>query len=205
MQFNDKWTKIVNDEYRQMIKDGKSMDDIRNHFTDLLQYHPNDKFKSIGLFSYGRFLDMINEIKFHPNYVPFEFKYIQSLRFKKGKDILCFFKVNNIDYVVVLEYLIEKNEFFDNEVVYNIFLEKDPNSDTIQIFNSLSYILLKMINHIENPIYIISNTTNHQKIIFYKKSIEDSFKEEYELKIGKSLFFDDLTYYYIIKNGSIKK
>ena len=57
-----------------------------------------------------------------------------------------------------------------------------------------------MVDDLDNPIYVIS-AANPKKIKFYKKSIEDSFKDKYELLIGESKFFPGVnTYYYIIKN-----
>ena len=232
MKFNEIWTKEVNDKYRQMIKEKKSTDEIREYFGNKMNYHPEQKFKH-GILTYDRYMCLINEIKFHPNYIDFGFNYFKSLRFSNGKDIRCFFTVNDIDYILVLEYLIEDNELFHNEVVYNIFfttkkqydnfekelsklkledyekeflklqniVEKETKlGDTIKIFNALSYILLKMIDELVNPIYMISDTNNPQKIKFYNKSIKDSFKDKYDLLIGKSKFFPDSnTYYYIIK------
>jgi hypothetical protein len=64
---------------------------------------------------------IVNEIKFHPNYINFEFNYFSSKRFKDKDDIYCFFNINDTDYILILEYLIENNSSFNNQVVYNIF------------------------------------------------------------------------------------
>jgi len=232
MEFNEKWTKEINDEYRQMIKDGKSVDEILEEFKEVSQFHPKGKFKR-GLMTFENYINLINEIKFNPNYVYFTFNYEQSLRFKDGKDIIFYFNVNDIDYILKLEFLIENNEYFHNQIFYNIFfttkkqydeylyfiknekdisklenmylelqelVEKETNrNDVIKIFNSISYILLKASNHIKDPIFALTETTRPEKINFYNKSIQDSFKDKYELKIGKSQYFDGKTYYYIIK------
>lgn len=231
MDFNDKWTKEVNDHYRKMVKEKKSMSEIEEYFGDLMKYHPKKKFNR-GIYTYENFTTLLNEITIHPNYIYFTFKNEQSLRYKNGKDIICYFNINNVDYILKLEYLIENNQFFQNRIVYNIFfttkeqydifikmssnksaseleflfsdiqkiVEEETNKgDVIKILNAISYILLKIANHITDPIYILTETMNLQKINFYKKSIEDSFKGKYELLIGKSIFFDGLTYYYIIK------
>ena len=236
MEFNDIWTKEVNDQYRKMVREHKSMDEIREVLGDKMNHHPNKKFKygGGGFLSYEGFLALINEIKIHPNYIDFGFNTFDSPRVTSGKDIRCFFTINDIDYVLSLEYLIENNNLFRNKVVYNVFFttkeqfdcvqnklskldseeyeenfaelqkiaEKETNKgDVIKIFNALSYILLKIVNHITNPILVISETDNPQKINFYKKSIEDSFPDKYELLIGESKFFPGVnTYYYIIKN-----
>ena len=120
MEFNDKWTKEVNDEYRQMIKDKKSTDEIIEHFGNLVKYHPKKKF-SYNLFTYEKFMLLVNEIKFHPNYTYFEFNTIASKRYNDRKDTICFFSVNDIQYILLLEYLIESNSSFNNQVVHNIF------------------------------------------------------------------------------------
>lgn len=230
MEFNDKWTKEVNDKYRQMIKEKKSMDEIREYFGDLMKYHPEGKFNR-GLFTYERFMLIVNEIKFYPNYIYFTFEELKSLRFPSSKDIICYFEINEVEYILLLEYLIENNNSFKEQVVYNVLfttkeqynkfkkiisnlsseemeikyielqdiIEKETNKgDVIKIFNALSYILLKMIDRLENKIYMISETTNIKKIKFYIKSIEDSFKDKYELIIDKSQFFDGKSYYFKI-------
>jgi len=233
MEFNDIWTKEINDQYRKMVREHKSMDEIREFFGDKMKYHPKQKFKHGGFLTYEKFLALMNEITFYSNYIDFGFRSFKSPRFSQGNDIRCYFTINDIDYVLSLDYLIEDNDLFHNEVVYNVFfttkeqfdnyqnilsklkpknyekefsklqdiVEKETKlGDTIKIFNSLSYILLKMVDDLDNPIYVIS-AANPKKIKFYKKSIEDSFKDKYELLIGESKFFPGVnTYYYIIKN-----
>jgi hypothetical protein len=120
MEFNDKWTKEVNDEYRQMIKDKKSPKEIRDHFRYLAEYDPKKRF-SVGLYTYERFMCLVNEIKLYPNYIDYGFNYFDSKRYEHKKDIRCFFNINGTEYVLVLEYLIENNSTFKNKVVYNIF------------------------------------------------------------------------------------
>jgi len=234
MIFNDKWTKEVNDKYRQMVKEHKSFDEIREYFGDLIHYHPKKKFSVGSVLSYGRFQTLLNEIKFYPNYINFGFNYFPSKRYHNKKDIICEFSINDIDYILMLEYLIENNSSFNNQVVYNIFfttkeqysifnnfikdlspdeieskftelqksVEKETNSgDIIKIFNALSYILLKMNDHIENCIYMISETDNEKKFNFYIKSIEESFSDNYKLIIDESEFATNKkSYYYIINN-----
>ena len=232
MEFNEKWTKEVNDEYRQMIKDNKTTDEILYHFGDLMKYNPKKKYSG-GLLTYERFMLTVNEIKMHPNYNYFTFEYIDSKRYNDKEDILCHFSVNDTEYILLLEYLIENNSSFKNKVVYNIFFttkiqydnyikrtlnlsaedmekifdelqenaEKETNKgDIIKIFNSLSYILLKMKNRIEGGIYMISETKNMKKFNFYKTSIEDSF-DNFELTIDVSKFLPGKkSYYYNIKD-----
>ena len=57
MEFNKNWTKEDNDQLRQLIKEGKNVDYIRDYFgNDKLFYHPNKKYyhsgKSIPNFIY---------------------------------------------------------------------------------------------------------------------------------------------------------
>jgi len=46
MIFNDKWTKKVNNRYRQMIKEKYSRSDIRKELGYLMEYHTEWKFDS---------------------------------------------------------------------------------------------------------------------------------------------------------------
>jgi hypothetical protein len=224
MKFNDKWTKDVNDRYRQMIKEGYSMDEIIKELGHLMKYHPEGKFNR-GFFSYRKFLSTLNEIKFTPKYISFNYYKKESLWYENGYDIICEFNLNDKDYVLILEYLVENNDIFDKEIVYNVFftlkdryddflkkinkeediellnfLEDETNfGDIIKLFNAISYILLKMVDHLENPIYMLSSTNNIKKMKFYLKSIEDSF-DKYELLIDESSLNNKKAYYYIIKN-----
>lgn len=122
MEFNNKWTKEINDEYRQMIKERKTIDEIREYFGfDLMSYHPKKKFNYNTVLSYGRFQSLLNEISFYPNYIFFSYNEIDSIRFSDQKDYICNFNINNIDYVAILEVLIENNNNFKNKIVYNVF------------------------------------------------------------------------------------
>ena len=134
MNFNDKWTKEVNDEYRQMIKDKKSPEEIRKHFRDLAEYDPKKRF-SVGLYTYERFMCLVNEIKLNPNYIDFGFNYFDSKRFKGKDDIYCFFNINEVEYILILEYLIENNSTFKDNVVYNVFF---TTKEKFEIFDKLS-------------------------------------------------------------------
>lgn len=233
MKFNNKWTKDINDKYRNMIKNGLSMDNIRKQLGYLMKYHPDGKFNKI--FSFNKYNNHLNEIKFNPNYIYFEFNYIPSQRYKDKKDIICYFTINKIKYVLLLEYLIENNNILNNEIVYNIFfttlkqyneyiekiseiddiidkekefynfqniIEKETNiGDIIKIFNGISYILLNIINFLDNKIYMISDTTNSKKIQFYLKSIKDSFEDKFEFFKDKSLYAEGNSYYFVNKKN----
>lgn len=119
MEFNNIWTKEVNDQYRQMIKDGKSPKYILEHFGGIIHFNPNGKYKH-SIPSYNNYMNLINEIKMNPNYIHFSYDYIDSVRYKDLNDIRCFFQINDIDYILILETFIENNEIFKNKIVYNI-------------------------------------------------------------------------------------
>lgn len=132
MEFNDKWTKKVNDKYLKMIKEKKSYDEIKSVLGDLMNYHPKGKFEYNTVLSYNRFKSIVNEIKFTSNYIYFEFNNIQSPRYKDKKDIICYFNVNDTKYILLLECLIENNNSFDNQIVYNIFFTSKEQYDIFQ-------------------------------------------------------------------------
>lgn len=229
MIFNEIWTKEVNDQYRKMIIEKKSIQEIMDYFGDKINFHPNNKFKYGGILSYQSFL---NEICFKPLEINFTKQETNSLRYKDTKDIIYIFSVNNTEYVFFIEKYIENNNIFKNELVYNIsfttlkqyldFIEKlnkidgivseeefneiqinferETNyGDILKIFSSISYLLLDFCKDIDKPIIVIGETKDPRKIHFYNQSIKDSF-DNYELLIGDSLLYPGIkTYYYIIK------
>jgi len=221
MKFNEHWTKEVNDKYRQMIKDHKSIEEIKDTIGDKMEFHPNGKFNKIGILKYDRFKLILEEIKFNPNYVYFEWRYIQSPRYKYENDIIFFFKVNDIEYIMILELFYDDlvgkhyNVFFTTKYQHDKYIkmtkdlispdeyeskykelqdvvEKETNyGDTIKIFNSLSYILLKYSSQQETNLIFTIFSEDDRKINFYIKSIEDSFKDKCEIKNmnGQKYFF----------------
>jgi hypothetical protein len=164
MEFNDKWTKEVNDKYRQMIKEHKSPDEIREYFGDLIHYHPKKKFSAGSVLSYGRFQAILNEIKFYPNYIYFEFNYIDSARFKDKQDIICYFKINDVKYILLLEYLIENNKSFNDQVVYNVFFTTEKQYDIFKkiISNLSSEEIQNRFSELQD---IVEKETNYGDII----------------------------------------
>ena len=72
MKFNNYWTKEINKLYHDMIKEGKTIDEITNHFgKDLLYHHPNKKFHIDGKFLINKgivlpYNNFLNEIKIIP-------------------------------------------------------------------------------------------------------------------------------------------
>jgi hypothetical protein len=114
MEFNEDWTKSDNDKLRQMIKEGKSFDEKVAFFgIEKLRKHPKMKYIPVGgLFNYERF---INEMKVNPK--PIEFKtYDKKSELNKNiTDYIHLFKINNIEYVLMLSYI-----KYDRDS-YNIF------------------------------------------------------------------------------------
>ena len=70
MNYNKYWTKEMNDKYRQMIKEKRSMDDIRDFFGENLRYRKNDWLASIEHPEYKHILPYwlyLGEMKVDPN------------------------------------------------------------------------------------------------------------------------------------------
>ena len=60
MEFNEFWTKKDNDEFRQLIKEGKSIKYIIEYFgMNKLKHHPKKKFSGNSLPDF----DSLNQIK----------------------------------------------------------------------------------------------------------------------------------------------
>ena len=163
MEFNEKWTKEVNDEYRKMICEKKTTDEILAHFGDLVKYHPKKRF-SANLLTYERFMLTVNEIKMHPNYIYFEFNTIKSKRYVDKKDTICHFIINDTEYILLLEYLIENNSSFNNQVVHNIFFTTKKQYDNY-IKKTLNLSALEMEKIFHELQTDVEKTTNKGDII----------------------------------------
>ena len=221
-------------KYRKLIKERKSIDEIKSIIGEPINHHPKGKFKYGKLLPYNNFL---YEIKFQPKEIEYVTKYENSYFFENLKNIVIDFDINDIDYVLFLQCFIENNISFKDKIIYNIsfttkekyliykekleqilneqgfileddivllkhIFEKETNyGNIIQIFNALSYILINLsMSIIKNEgycIYMIGETDNIQKIDFYKKSIESSFKN-YKLSRDYSQYYSKLCYYYEI-------
>ena len=171
MKFNNYWTKEINKLYHDMIKEGKTMDEIKNHFgKDLLMHHPDKKFHVEGklmiLTGYGEYVKKLNEIKFTPGETEYLVDKKPSEMFDSGEDYFLSFNVNGIDYIIVLFYYIVKgvksfNVFFTTKKQYDEYLKIKGDIKygdlTPDKFNELSEIL--------------ERTTNYNDIIKIMKSI----------------------------------
>lgn len=74
MEFNINWSREDNDKLRQMIKEGKSPDFIRNYFgNDKLFYHPSKKYYYSGKYSaLPKFKNKINDFTRFANEIKYE-------------------------------------------------------------------------------------------------------------------------------------
>jgi len=92
-------------------------------------------------------------------------------------------------YIIYLDRFIRNNDVRFSEL-RNIFERETNKGDIIKIFNAISYILSKEIEKMSKPVVlIIDETENKKKINFYKKSIEDSFKNYEILHINNTYYF----------------
>ena len=114
MKFNEHWNKSDNDLMRQMIKEGKSKDDIINFFgEEKCNYHPTKKFSTKSVLPYKLFL---NEVKINPERTYFESNRQISNIDPNMYDYMLSFNVNKHKYLLILNY------YIDNDIKsYNIF------------------------------------------------------------------------------------
>lgn len=227
MKFNEIWTKEINNRYRQMIKEKKSYDEIREELKDYMNYHPTKKFGSDNILSW----ELFKEIKFDPKYIYYRFHEEKSLQYK-NEDIFDFifeFKINDTKYILKLEYFKDPKfsyvyhisfttqdqyDFFmkeynrinniraltenDFEYLKGIYEKLTKKGDFIKIMNAIFYILPQVKNRLNNSVYMIGETDEYEKIHFYLDSIEENFKNQYDIIEGKSDFFPNQKIYYII-------
>jgi hypothetical protein len=197
MEFNNYWTKDINDLYHNMVKEGKSINEIRNHFdNNVLMHHPNKKFhvdiKIPSLLKYNIFL---NEIKIIPSETKYTIDYKNSEMYNDVKDYFLSFNVNGVNYIIVLFYYIVNNVssfniLFTTQKQYNEYLEIKGNkkySDiTIDEFNQLSIIL--------------EEETNYNNIIKIMKSISFILKNFHNIL----KYYNDIPYSICEINNPIK-
>ena len=161
MEFNNYWTKEINKLYHDMIKEGKSIDEIRNHFDkNLLMHHPNKKFhidgKLLILTGYEEYRKKLNEIKIIPGEIKYKVDSELSEMFNDREDYLLSFNVNGVDYIIVLFYYFVNgvesfNIFFTTQKQYNNYLrlkgETNYGDLTPEEFLKISTILEKETNY----------------------------------------------------------
>ena len=203
MNFNNIWTKELNDKLRQMIKEGRSVDDIKTHFGSLLEHHPKKKY------SYGKILpfkNFLTEIKVNPKYTRYELRYTPSIFISNKNDIVVYFETNNQEYVLILFYYIDSGiesynilfttqEYYDeynnkldeikktsteltddDNIELSSILEKETDlKEPYLIMNKISYIIFDIYSMLNNMLFSIGDTRNPVKINMYRSIIRDSF------------------------------
>jgi len=202
MIFNDNWTKLDNDFYRQLIREGKSIDDIiRIIGMDKLKYHPKGRYLS----SFSDFL--IKEIKCTPEETRFKMEIKDSEHFKNESDFQSTFKTKSeTTYIIDFVYMKDTIGPFPNKDLFNlsfttlyqhdlndeIIYENPTNkNEHIELMKRLIYIIEKFDVYIrqlkKEVIYFIGQTNDTKKINFYRSVIKDSFDNVEEIE-GESSF-----------------
>jgi hypothetical protein len=105
MIFNEVWTKEKNDMLRQMIREKKSVDEIKKYFGSDLDYHPTKKYDNSKILPFRKFL---NEIVFNPKYTHYGHKFEKSIFLSDKEDIIIDFKSDKECYNLILFYFIDK-------------------------------------------------------------------------------------------------
>ena len=169
MIFNENWTKLDNDLMRQMIKEGKSKDDIINFFgEEKVKYHPTKKFSTKSVLPYKLFL---NELKINPERTYFESNRQVSNIDPSKDNYLLTFKVNNHKYIIELDFMIDSGI-----ESYNIFFTTDESNESfydelekIRIEKGDDYILtIDELNRIRK---IAEKETNYHELIPLMKKL----------------------------------
>jgi hypothetical protein len=187
MEFNEYWTKKDNDLMCQMIKEGKSKDDIIKFFgEEKVKYHPTKKFSQKSVLPYKLFL---NEVKINPERTYFESSRQVSNIDPNIDDYLLTFKVNNHEYIIILNYII------DNDIKsYNIFFTTDESYK--KYMNELEKIRLE-----KGDEYILTN--DEQKTIRNIAEKETNYHELIPLMKKLSYVLFSFSFNIIYKNPNM--
>jgi hypothetical protein len=163
---------------------------------------------------YGEYIK--EEIKIHPKYTTYDLKRKFSDEYPTKYDYLAEFKTDSqTDYMLNLTYIEDNISPFPNQPMYNIsFTTKEQyntneyenethKNEVIEVMKRIVYILLDINDliirrYFPNPIYILGETDNPQKINFYRNIMKDSLPNYEEIK-GKSSINDgkDAYYFYL--------
>ena len=223
MKFDSNWTKEDNDQYRSLIKEHKSIKEIISIMgLEKLKYKPN------GSFSYGgvlkNFGDFLTEIKYTEKWTEISLS-IHKSKYFNGDNYEFYFKTENEnEYVFEFVYYMEKvgpfigsnlynlsfttkrqkelsDKIKDDKIRTNVYEEITDLKETHEIFKRLIYLFKHF--HIyygkrQKAIYVIGETSNPQKINYYKDSIKSSFDDVIETKGESSINLGDPVYYYQI-------
>lgn len=198
MIFNDVWTKEVNDLYRQMIKEKKSRNEIKELLGDKMDHHPNGKFKyGGGRLNIKNYKEFINEVIYTPLHTDYNITTRVSNFLNTEKDYVFNFKTNsNTDYILEFMYYqdtigpcINRNlynisfttkEQYDEFVTTNNYQDYEKETDKKE-YNELMKRCIYLFSEFHNnfgkhryAVYVIGETEKKIKIDFYVKLITDS-------------------------------
>jgi len=223
MEFTSNWTKEDNYKYRSLIKEHKSIDEIISIMgLDKLKYKPNGSYSYGGILkNFGQFL---NEIKYTEKWTEINLQ-IHKSKYFNGDNYEFYFKTDSEnDYVFEFVYYNEivgpfigynlynlsfttkkqkelSDKIIDNNIKTNTYEKITDLNESHEIFKRLIYLFKHFHNYygkIQKAIYVIGETTNPQKINYYKNSIKSSFDNVVEIKGKSSINLGNDVYYYEI-------
>jgi hypothetical protein len=208
------WTKEDNKQLRQLIKEHKTPDEIISIMGyDKLRENPKKKYVS----QYNEFI--LNEIKAQPKESSNYFKQEKSEVYIGEWNYSSMFKTDSgQEYVVDFIYVKETKNKFKNSNVFNISFttkeqrdltdyknyEKDTKkNEIIELIKRLLFVINEALYSIKrrypNPVLLIGETENPQKINFYRNIIKDSLPNLIEIE-DISDFTNGMKVYYYIEN-----
>ena len=208
--YNDHWTREKHVEYRKLRKEGKTREEIKEHFGEDIYHSPYFN-KNSNILPWHLF----NELKINPINIPYSFWNRPSLFYNNKIDYFAEFESNSVDYILCLMYyeinniqtyniifttkkqyiiydtklteFIKKYRFIsddERDELKKIF-EKETNlNDIYGILKRISFIIFDMWNkNIKGSKLSIGNTDNPKKIKLYRNIIKESFinLKEYEV------------------------
>ncbi len=225
MKFNKNWTKQDNDKLIKLSKSGKSIDYIREYFSnDKLFYHPQKKYyqsgKSAAIPTFKDkiidFSGFINEIKYEPLKTDFTYDFQNSVKFDNQFNYVYKFQTNSGNrYVVDFIYLKDTIGPYQDRDIYNISFTIEYNrnlknykdyekqtelNEEHEIMKRVIFIFRDFDNRFgNNCIYMLGETEDSRKINWYRNLIKDSFIDIKET-VGVSSYTNGLKDYYYEKN-----
>jgi hypothetical protein len=208
--YNDKWTREKHIEYRKLRKEGKTREELKEHFGEDIYFSPYFNKNSNEL----PWL-FFNEIKINPINIPYSYWNRTSLFYNNKTDYFAEFESDNMDYILCLMYyeinnistynivfttknqynfydfklkeFIKKKGFIsdeDRKELKSIFEKETILIDIYVILKRISFIIFDMWNkNIKGSILSLINTDNPKKIKLYRNIIEKSFTNIKENKI----------------------
>ena len=216
------WSKEDMKQYRKMIKEKKSFEDIKQHFGwEKLKQFPRGKYNECEYGGLPRFEQFVNEIYMTPREIDYITNISNSTIFIGYHNYNIFFKLNDNDYIMNYVFMKDKIGPFAGEDLYNIsftskelydeYLKTDSHEDyeklsdkneMIPLMKSLSYIILDHHKYLmkfhKKVIYVIGETEDERKINIYSDIIKNSFenvKEYYgvgSFNNGKNVYYYEI-------------